>query len=110
MSFVSSRRPALVAGIVTLSLAGAAAVPASAHTYPSQVNKNFMSSCQKAAVGAGSSKARAKRYRRAALNCISDKLTLRQFKEADDAAREGRKSKYDRTIRNCVNKANRQAG
>jgi hypothetical protein len=109
MSFVSSRRPAFVAGIVTLALAGVAAVPASAHTYPSQVNKNFLSSCQKAAQGAGSSKSRAKRYCNAALDCISDKLTLRQFKEADDAAREGRKSKYDKTIANCVKKANSQS-
>jgi hypothetical protein len=110
MSFVSSRRPALVAGIVSLSLAGVAAVPASAHDYPSQVDKNFLTSCQKAAQDAGSSKARAKRYCNAALDCISDKLTLRQFKQADDAAREGRKSKYDKTIAKCVRKANQQAG
>ena len=109
MSFVSSRRPAFVAGIVTLSLAGVAAVPASAHDYPAQVDRNFMTSCQKAAVNAGSSKARAKRYCQAALDCISDKLTLRQFKQADDAAREGRKSKYDKTIRACVRKANQSS-
>jgi hypothetical protein len=109
MSFVSARRPAVVAGIVTMSLAGIAAVPASAHNYPAQVDKNFLKSCQKAAVGAGSSKARAKRYCNAALDCISDKLTLRQFKEADDAAREGRKSKYDKKIAACVKKANRQS-
>jgi hypothetical protein len=109
MSLVSSRRPAFVAGIVTLSLAGVAAVPASAHDYPSQVDKNFMTSCQKSAVGAGSSKTRAKRYCQAALDCISDKLTLKQFKEADDAAREQRKSKYDKTIRACVKQANQQS-
>lgn len=109
MSLVSSRRPAVVAGIVTLSLAGVAAVPASAHEYPSQVNKNFLRSCQKAAQGAGSSKARAKRYCNAALDCISGKLTLKQFQEADQAAREHRKSKYDKTISACVKKANQQA-
>ena len=109
MSFVSSRRPALVAGIVSLSIAGVAAVPASAHDYPRQVDRNFMTSCQKAATNAGSSKARAKRYCQAALDCISDKLTLRQFKQADDAARKGRKSKYDKTIAACVRKANQSS-
>lgn len=81
-------------------------MPASAQDYPSSVDRNFMSSCQKSAIDAGSSRAKARRYCQAALDCISDKLTLRQFKEADDAAREGRKSRYDRTIKNCVRQAN----
>lgn len=106
MSLLASRRPALVAGLVSLSLAGVAAVPASAHDYPSSVDRNFMSSCQKSAIKAGSSRAKARRYCQAALDCISDRLTLRQFEAADDAAREGRKSRYDRTIKNCVQQAN----
>jgi len=109
MSLLKSRRPAVVAGIVTLSLAGVAAVPASAHDYPAQVDRAFLSSCQKAAQNAGSSKARARRYCRAALDCISDRLTLAQFKEADEAARENRKSKYDKTINACIKRANQQS-
>ena len=109
MSLLTSGRPALAAGIVTLSLAGVAAVPASAHDYPAQVDRNFMKSCMNAAKDAGSNNKRAKRYCQAALDCISDKLTLRQFIAADEAARAGRKSKYDRTIRTCIRKANQQS-
>ncbi len=108
MLSVSSRRSALVAGLVSLSIAGVAAVPASAHDYPSSVNKNFMTSCQKSALASNSqiTKSQAKRYCQAALDCISDKLTLKQFSEADAAAQAGRKSKYDKTINACVKKAN----
>jgi hypothetical protein len=105
---LSSRRPAIVAGLVSLSIAGVAAVPASANDYPSQVNKNFMSSCVKAAVKAGGgkiTKGKATSYCQSALDCISGKLTLKQFQEADEAAAAGKKSKYDKTINACVKKA-----
>jgi len=106
MPLLRSRRHLLTAGLVSLSLAGVAAVPASASDYPSQIEHNFLSSCQKSAVKAGSAKTHAKRYCSAVLSCLEDKLTLKQFAAADTAARKGRKSKYDKVVAGCVKKAN----
>jgi hypothetical protein len=106
VSFVPSRRPAIVAGLVSLSLAGVAAVPASAHDYPAKVNSNFMQSCVKSARDTGASRSKATRYCDAVLDCLHDKLTLRQFIAADAAASAGRKSKYDKVVAGCVKKGN----
>lgn len=102
-----SRRPALLAVAVSLSLTGIAALPAagSAHDYPSSVDRTFVKACTKSAQNAGASRTKARRYCLKALDCIDDKLSLRQFKKADDAVRAGRKSKYDKVIAGCVRKA-----
>jgi hypothetical protein len=91
-----------------LSVAGLAAVPAasSAHNYPSSIDRAFLNACTKSAQDQGASRSKARRYCVAALDCIDDKLTLRQFKAADEATRAGRKSRYDKVIAGCV----RQAG
>jgi len=100
MSLISSRRPALVAGLVTVSLAGVAAVPAAASNYPANVQKAFMSSCEKAAIKAGNvSKADAKTYCGTALKCLEGKLTVKQFVQADDG-----NSKYKKVVNACVKK------
>ncbi len=108
MSLVPSRRPAIAAGLVTLALAGVAAVPASAHDYPSKVDGNFMKSCVKSATDTGASKAKSTRYCGAVLDCLHGKLTLKQFLVADAAASAGRKSKYDKVVAACVKQGNGQ--
>jgi hypothetical protein len=101
MPYVPSRRPALVAGLVSLSLAGVAAVPATASNYPKKVDKAFLSSCEKSAVKAGAPRSKAETYCETVLHCLESKLTLKQFIQVN---RDVTKGKYSKTAKACIKK------
>jgi hypothetical protein len=99
MSFASSRRPALVVGLVSLSVAGVAAVPASAADYPAKVDKAFLKTCEKAAISAGKvSKSDAQTYCETALHCLERKLTLKQFIQGEAT----NSSRYKKAVKGCI--------
>jgi hypothetical protein len=101
MSLVSSRRPALAAGLVSLSLAGVAAVPATASNYPKKVDRAFLTSCEKSAVKAGASRGTSRTYCKTVLHCLESKLTLKQFIAVD---RNVSKGHYSKVANACIKK------
>src|SRR3569833_733259 len=99
MSFASSRRPALVAGLVGLSVAGGAAGPAAAANYPAKVDRAFLKTCEKAAISAGKvSKSEAATYCETALHCLERKLTLKEFVQGEAS----NSSRYKKVVKGCI--------
>ena len=82
-------------------LASAGAVSVSAADYPRQVKQSFQKSCVKAAKSGGVSGAKAEAYCRAALNCLQDKLTLKQFKRLT----ENGEFASNKKVKACIKKA-----
>ncbi len=88
-------------------LLGVAALPsaASARDYPASVERTFMRTCVASALKSSDgalTRAKARKLCRASLECIEEALTLKQFRQSDEAIREGRKDPHARTIARCT--------